>query len=851
MKKSNRLSVKIVAFLMTCLMVFSCVSTVFAAQADVVETDYYKISYNSDSDVPEVVLTLDSAAFGKLLAERNFTKEELKEFLPEIFVKVFETKTMPSIGEMVDFFPDSLFTLDELKRIIPEELLKKYIDEDLIKTIVPESEWANFLPIQDKVINNPNFSVESVINAADKAAFKAAVKDILTKVFLNELDKAQVYAHVDGQDVATTIFEYKNNYVWYLNDFAGAVLRSVPTVETFKNLKDGDTVYMIGLGMNFAGDPDTYGFKIAIKVEGSTAKINTYAERLSHVLNYSFANDTITVKVDDTDPESPVSFAEVLSKALSTSHLTDAEKAKLFTLFTKEGTDLIDALEALDFNVSWVDAKYVPYLTEARDKAVLALERVIDKVPGEYSTTSLADLYDLETLAFVLNKNVTVGTSRAVEKLCAVLGITKAQFDNLFGSYDQALSADIDLTFKMDDVYRVRYFDVDGNLLYTTFLPVGAELAVINDNTSVLIGQAGENGWVDVNGDVVTVMPDECIDLYPIDGSVVVPDAFYATFVADGQVVARILFHEGDTKLSRVPQVPDKIGYHGRWENYKLANKDITIKAIYTEKTYTVIFNANGGEGTMANQILTYDKAAALRACTFTREGYTFLGWNTAADGTGVFYADQQVVKNMTIVDGVNLYAQWQVVAPTVHTVTFMANGAVVDKVTFNEGDTELSRIPEVPARVGYVGAWEEFALTNEDIVVNAEYTANEYTVVFNANGGAGAIMPNQTMTYDTFAKLSANTYTYAGYKFAGWNTKADGTGASYADCENVKNLAESGEVTLYAQWDVEVTTSETTTAPVEDEGGFNWLILVIIIAVLAVVGGVVGFLVYNKKKSV
>ena len=120
--------------------------------------------------------------------------------------------------------------------------------------------------------------------------------------------------------------------------------------------------------------------------------------------------------------------------------------------------------------------------------------------------------------------------------------------------------------------------------------------------------------------------------------------------------------------------------------------------------------------------------------------------------------------------------------------------------------------------------------------------------------------MANQTMTYDTFAALSANTYTYAGYVFAGWNTAADGTGASYADGENVKNLAESGEVTLFAQWTEEVeeteetttATEETTTAPIDDEeGGFNWIVLVIVIAVLAIAGGVAGFLVYKKKKSV
>ena len=42
---------------------------------------------------------------------------------------------------------------------------------------------------------------------------------------------------------------------------------------------------------------------------------------------------------------------------------------------------------------------------------------------------------------------------------------------------------------------------------------------------------------------------------------------------------------------------------------------------------------------------------------------------------------------------------------------------------------------------------------------------------------------------------------TRTNYNFVGWNTAADGTGTSYSNGESVKNLAESGEVTLYAQW--------------------------------------------------
>lgn len=1318
MKKSNRLSVRVLALLMTFVMVFSLGTTVFAANTEITSTEYYTISYNSDADVPEVVVSLNAEAFGELLAERNFTKEELKKFLPEFVAEILETRSMPSIGELVDFFPEEMLNKSELAKIIPADLLEKYFTTDLIEKILPKSEWANVLPVKDvinaeeieyimdnypnvvkslltadvikslmtddvldalltpevvdalvteeiikklatpevikalmtkevvnalatpdvvkqlmtqdvvdalvtadvltslmtpeimnelvdptlaaslmtqevidalvssdvlvslmtpevvnqlatpevvqslftadvmnalvseddlmglvdnvvlqklvsgynfaikfaqnqpkvealiaagvlsyddlynclsdaqksqisdhlsderklmkvlnffsgtntklrgllreryqgivavlgadtivewngtinvvnaigkdqvitaiggaeavinhvgpakvleavgsekaievitidtivakigienivnevgaatildkvgfdkviekvgmdniidkvgvdailaevgtdriievvgtdkiistvgpdaiieeigmdniineigldaiidevgtdkiistvgmdailnkvgmdnvinsvmantdadyinrliqKVLESPNFDFNKVLSAVDKSVIKEELKNIFIKVFMNDIDSIDLLYH-DGVDTSANIFAFNATDVKMelkLQAMSDAVLASVPDTSDLMSVEDGSTFYMIGLGMTFANNANAYGFKVRVTLDGNTDTLKAYAEKLATVLTYS-ANAGLTVDVTDFDENAFISFADVLRKALATDRLTDAEKAKLFTIFTKEGQDLLDALEAFDFDVEWIDDKYVPYLEQIRDKMLTVLERVVDSSSVNYRNFTLASCYDDLFLTFDLNDSVSVPTAKLIQKLCEKVGFSISDFNSIFGSYEEYVSYNLDFTFGMDEVYRVRYFDANDNLVYTTFLPMGTNLSVINNNTSELSGKAGIYGWADADGNIVTVTPDYAhLDLYPANELNVDEETYTATFVADGKIVDKVVFKEGDTKLSREPKVPEKIGYHGRWENYKLADKDITIKAIYTAKTYTVIYDANGGEGTMANQILSYDKADTLKACGFTREGHTFLGWNTKADGSGVFYADQQVVKNMTIVDGIVLYAQWQVKAPNVHTVTFMANGVVVDKVTFNEGDKELSRVPEVPTRTGYTGAWEGYVLANTDITVNAVYTANEYTVVFNANGGAGS-MPNQTMTYDTFANLCANTYAYAGHTFAGWNTQADGTGTSYADGENVKNLAESGEVTLYAQWNEEVTnTTEstegtTTTAPVEQDGGFNWLVLVIVLAVLAVGGGVAGFLVYNKKKSV
>ena len=76
----------------------------------------------------------------------------------------------------------------------------------------------------------------------------------------------------------------------------------------------------------------------------------------------------------------------------------------------------------------------------------------------------------------------------------------------------------------------------------------------------------------------------------------------------------------------------------------------------------TVTFEANGSaeypvEGTMAPQTVNAKTDTALNANSFTREGYDFLNWNTAADGTGDSYADGATV-NLT--ENTTLYAQWE-----------------------------------------------------------------------------------------------------------------------------------------------------------------------------------------------
>jgi len=89
-------------------------------------------------------------------------------------------------------------------------------------------------------------------------------------------------------------------------------------------------------------------------------------------------------------------------------------------------------------------------------------------------------------------------------------------------------------------------------------------------------------------------------------------------------------------------------------------NATVTLYAVWSQHTYKVSYNANGGTGSTASSRHTYDAAKMLTPNSFTRIGYTFAGWANDEDGT-ITYSDGQSVINLTSVNGatVTLYAVW------------------------------------------------------------------------------------------------------------------------------------------------------------------------------------------------
>ena len=140
----------------------------------------------------------------------------------------------------------------------------------------------------------------------------------------------------------------------------------------------------------------------------------------------------------------------------------------------------------------------------------------------------------------------------------------------------------------------------------------------------------------------------------------------HITWMIDGTVAAEEDYLKGTMPSFKgsTDKAPDD-GYRYTFTGWSpevvVAEEDATYTAQYSATArvfYTITFNANGGEGSMEPQRFEVGVDTALNTNAFTREGYKFIGWNPAADGSGATYADEGAILELT--GDMTLYAQWQ-----------------------------------------------------------------------------------------------------------------------------------------------------------------------------------------------
>ena len=138
--------------------------------------------------------------------------------------------------------------------------------------------------------------------------------------------------------------------------------------------------------------------------------------------------------------------------------------------------------------------------------------------------------------------------------------------------------------------------------------------------------------------------------------------------------------------------------------------------------------------------------------------------------------------------------------------ITWVIDGKVVAEEDYLKGTMpsftgSTDKAPDENYRYTFTGWSPEVVVAEEDATYTAQYSATArvfHTITFNANGGEGSMEP-QRFEVGVDTALNTNAFTRENYKFTGWNTAADGSGATYADAGAILEL--TGDMTLYAQW--------------------------------------------------
>lgn len=238
-----------------------------------------------------------------------------------------------------------------------------------------------------------------------------------------------------------------------------------------------------------------------------------------------------------------------------------------------------------------------------------------------------------------------------------------------------------------------------------------------------------------------------------------------------------------------------------------------TCVVTVTGESRTITFKANGGVGSDYTQTVYYNTAATLKANTFTRSGYRFLGWNTNSSATTAEKADKAPI---TTTSNITYYAIWKQQV----TVTFKPNGGTPDTEYTQDVDISTSTTLDshTYSKTGYdfLGFNTNSAASTASHISGSSYSfasntnlfaifrVKTYTVTLAPNGGSGsnqtvtatygAAMPTTLSGGGAIVQPTRSGYTFGGYEYSG-TMYYDAEGASAHNWDRASNT------TLTAIW--------------------------------------------------
>ncbi|MFA6505781.1 MAG: InlB B-repeat-containing protein [Treponemataceae bacterium] len=233
---------------------------------------------------------------------------------------------------------------------------------------------------------------------------------------------------------------------------------------------------------------------------------------------------------------------------------------------------------------------------------------------------------------------------------------------------------------------------------------------------------------------------------------------------------------------------------------------NLVLYAKWQPVTYTITYHLNGGTNVPANPAAYTIESAAITLADPTWGANIFQGWFTDAAFT---FPIVSIPSGST--GNMEIHAKWNV--PSFN-VTFIKNdvsvmGTMADQSIPSSASATL--VPNSYTRTGYSFAgWGTipagpvdyldgalYTMGAANVTLYAQWTAINYQVTFDPNGGIGGMAP-QTIAYDSASNLTPNSFTRVGYTFAGWATTPAG-GVVCNDGDPFM-MTVPGQ-TLYAKW--------------------------------------------------
>jgi len=285
-----------------------------------------------------------------------------------------------------------------------------------------------------------------------------------------------------------------------------------------------------------------------------------------------------------------------------------------------------------------------------------------------------------------------------------------------------------------------------------------------------------------------------------------------------------------------------------------------------TNPTYTVTYDGNGGDSGTAPADSTKYEAGQLvtvpgNTGSLVKSGYSFVGWNTASNGTGTTYTQTQTFTMGPA--NVTLYAKWT--ANPVYTVTYDGNGSDSGTVPVDSTSYEAGQTVTVSGNTGglvksgnsFIG-WntaangsgitytqeQTFAMGTANVTLYARWTTNPtYTVTYDSDGvlicvvyyggsivcdvepATSGSVPTDSSTYEEGQTVTVRGNTGSlvktGYTFAGWSADSWGLGTTYTEGQTFP--MGPANVTLYVMWNASTFTDNLNGTITDNRSGLMW----------------------------